>query len=271
MDRTAQPRRDSGESHRLALTRGVNFTFPNTTLAAGGYVVVAAHLPSFVAKYPTVANVIGGWTGRLGNSYEAVELEDAQGEQVDLVEYADQGDWGVRTEVTGWDWTSQADGGGRSLELRQAALENNTGQNWEPSRVADGTPGRANSAATTDLPPMILETAHVPAIPRSTNNVTVTARVVDEQRASLTVRLWYRDVSTATPGNFVSATMTDNGLNNDGAAGDGVYGVKLSPLGNRTIIEFYIEAGMVRGRPGPGRLRPCAEVLPCRKPMRFFK
>ena len=43
----------------------------------------------------------------------------------------------------------------------------------------------------------------------------MTARIVDEQPASLIVRLWYRDVSTATPGNFVSATMTDNGLNND--------------------------------------------------------
>ena len=67
-----------------ALTRGV-ILLPNTTLAAGGYVVVAAHLPSFVSKYPAVANVVGGWTGRLANSYEAVKWKNTQGEQVDLV------------------------------------------------------------------------------------------------------------------------------------------------------------------------------------------
>ena len=138
------------------------------SLPAGGYLVVAAHLSSFVTKYPAVPNVVGGWTGRLGNSYDSVELEDAQGQRVDLIDYSDQGDWARRIETVGWDWTSDADGLGRSLELRQAALEHNTGQNWESSRVADGTPGRANSAATNNLPPMILNAAHFPAIPRST-------------------------------------------------------------------------------------------------------
>jgi hypothetical protein len=106
-----------------SLTRGVNFTLPNVTLPAGGYLVVAANVPAFSAKYPGVANVVGGWTGRLGNSYESVELEDAQGQRIALVNYADQGEWGVRTEISGWDWTSAADGLGSSLELRQAALD----------------------------------------------------------------------------------------------------------------------------------------------------
>ncbi|HXJ59575.1 MAG TPA: lamin tail domain-containing protein [Verrucomicrobiae bacterium] len=242
-----------------ALKRGVNFTFPNNTptLPAGGYLVVAAHLPSFVTKYPAVPNVIGGWTGRLGNSYDSVELEDAQGQRVDLIDYSDQGDWARRIETVGWDWTSDADGLGRSLELRQAALERNTGQNWESSRVADGTPGRANSAATNNLPPMILNAAHFPAIPRSTNAVSVTARIVDEQPVSLTVTLWYRDATTTTPGNFISVPMADNGLNNDGSAGDGVYGARLSPFGNRTIIEFYVQArdatGQSRTWPAPAQ------------------
>ncbi|HZO86160.1 MAG TPA: lamin tail domain-containing protein, partial [Verrucomicrobiae bacterium] len=41
---------------------GVDFAFPtNTVLPSGGYLVVAAHLPTFNSKFPTVANVVGSW------------------------------------------------------------------------------------------------------------------------------------------------------------------------------------------------------------------
>ena len=58
----------------------------------GDYLVVAADVAAFQAKYPGVVNVVGGWTGQLSNSGEDVELEDALGERVDLVDYADNGD-----------------------------------------------------------------------------------------------------------------------------------------------------------------------------------
>ena len=110
-------------------------------------------LAAFSAKYPGVANVVGGWTGRLSNTRDEIELEDASGSRVDLVEYADQGDWAVRTATgLGWDWVSAADGPGSSLELRQSALDNNQGQNWLPSTVNNGTPGVVNSVNTANLP-----------------------------------------------------------------------------------------------------------------------
>ncbi len=223
------------------LNRAVEFNFPNTNLAAGGYLVVAANVTTFRAKYPMVVNVVGGWTGRLSNNRDEVELEDASGNRVDLVEYADEGDWAVRTATDlGWEWVSAADGFGSSLELRQSALHNSTGQNWAASTDSNGTPGAANSRATANLAPMILDVSHLPAIPRSTNSITILARIVDESPNGLTVWLWYRDATTLRA--FTSVPMLDNGSSNDGAARDGVFGVVLPPMANRTITEFYVEA-----------------------------
>jgi hypothetical protein len=225
------------------LNRAVEFTFPNISIPAGGYLVAAANLTAFNARYPGIANVVGGWTGRLSNSRDEIELEDASGSQVDLVEYADEGDWAVRTSSgVGWTWFSPADGFGRSLELRQSALENNAGQNWAPSAPSGGTPGSVNSTNSANIAPMILQVSHLPAIPRSTNSITILARIVDESTSGLTVRLWRRDATTTTLPSFTDVPMLDNGLSNDGAPGDGIYGVVLIPMGNGTITEYYVEA-----------------------------
>ncbi len=77
-------------------TRGVNFTFPNVSIPAGGYLVVAANLAAFQAKYPAVTNVVGGWTGSLANSDETIELVTAMEETAAQVHYATEGDWARR-------------------------------------------------------------------------------------------------------------------------------------------------------------------------------
>ncbi len=82
-------------------TRGVDFTFPNASIPAGGYIVVAADVLAFQAKYPGGANLVGGWTGRLANSDETLELVTALGEAVNRVHYASQGDWARREHVNG--------------------------------------------------------------------------------------------------------------------------------------------------------------------------
>ena len=101
-------------------TNGVAFTFPNVSVAAGGYLVVAANQAAFTAKYPSVANYVAGWTGQLSNSANRIELDDNLGAKVDEVSYADDGDWATRQKDTvldfghrGWGWTTGADGGGK--------------------------------------------------------------------------------------------------------------------------------------------------------------
>ena len=44
-------------------TNGVTFTFPNVSIPAGGYLVVAANQAAFTAKYPAVANYVAGGRG----------------------------------------------------------------------------------------------------------------------------------------------------------------------------------------------------------------
>lgn len=225
------------------LNRAVDFVFPNVNLPAGGYLVVAASVPAFNAKYPGVTAVVGGWTGRLSNSRDEIEIEDASGNQIDLVSYADEGDWALRIATgLGWDWNCPADGFGSSFELRQIALPNSSGQNWASSSAFQGTPGAANSVAVTDLPPMILDVTHFPAVPRSTNSITVLARRVDEVAGGGSVVLFYRDITSGVLPAFTTAVMRDDGLNNDGSAGDGLYGAVLAPKANGTLLEFYIEA-----------------------------
>src|SRR5687767_3610909 len=80
-----------------SLSSGFAFTFPaNTTIPAGGYLVVAANTNTFRAKYPGIANVVGNWTGLLNNSSEAIELVNPNGDTIDRLTYADEGDWGMR-------------------------------------------------------------------------------------------------------------------------------------------------------------------------------
>jgi len=241
-----------------AFSNGVAFVFPEATIvASGAYLVVAAEVATFSAKYPGVTNVIGGWDGRLSNKSEEIELDDAMGTRVDRVTYADQGHWAQRElgpvefQHRGWQWSDAHDGGGKSLELINPVLSNQYGQNWAASLVDQGTPGAANSVADTDIAPMILEVEHLPIIPHSSDTVTVTVQLMDELTTGLTAALYYRpDQSTYTqgvyphnaPNAFTSVTMYDDGVHGDGAAGDGVYGVEIPAQADATIVEFYVKA-----------------------------
>jgi len=233
------------------ISRGVDFTFPSVTLAAGAYLVVAADMAAFNAKYPGVANVVGGWRGTLSNQGEEVEIEDALGNNVDSVEYADEGDWAirVRTNPIGWRWLATADGGGASLELCNPALPGNNGQNWKASLTGNGTPGAQNSNFTNNIPPLALDLRHFPVVPKSTDSITFTVRIQDEQTTGLTVTLRHRDHTTTNRAPVFSSTpMLDNGTQGDGAANDGIYGAVLPPQPHGTVIEYYVEATDAGGR-----------------------
>jgi Lamin Tail Domain/CotH kinase protein len=245
------------------LKRGINYTFgAGTILPAGGYLVVAADLAAFRSKYPSVTNVVGNWSGHLNHRGEEIELENQNGSRIDLVFYATEGDFGVRRawppDPSGWVWYAQHNGFGKSLELRNPALPRDQGQNWTASLADTGTPGSVNSVFSPDIPPLILQVRHQPVLPRSSDSVSVTARLVDEQRAGLNAILFFRNASSATPPAFSSAPMFDDGQHQDGAPADGIYGAVLPPEPNGTVIEFYVEAidsgGKGRTWPAPAQL-----------------
>jgi hypothetical protein len=243
-------------------TSGVDFTFPaGTVIPAGGHLVVAANQAAFSAKYPTVTAFVAGWSGQLSNSSNRITLEDSLGTTIDEVDYADDGDWGERRRQDppdyghrGWHWVSDADGGGKSLELINPLFDNTLGQNWAASSVAGGTPGTANSRAASDIAPVILDGEHFPLIPTSTQKVTVTCRVIDDQASPLTVQAHYRDDGAPA---FTTVPMFDDGAHGDALAGDGVFGVELPERPTGTLVEFYFtakdNAQLTRTWPAPAR------------------
>src|SRR5207237_10680874 len=124
-----------------------------------------------------------------------VKLVTAIGEMVNEVSYAEEGDWATRflgpldNSYRGWLWDCPAAGFGKSLELVNPAMPNQYGQNWKSSITVNGTPGRTNSVAATNIPPIILELAHVPLVPRSTDPVVVSARALDARPSLSSVTL----------------------------------------------------------------------------------
>ena len=242
-----------------ALTSGTAFTFPaNTMIAAGGFAVVASS-PSAVQAAYGIGGVFGPWAAgsTLSNSGEKITLSKpglVPGifEKVDSVTYASEGDWSVRIREAafqGWAWSSAADSGGKSLELRNAAISNDNGQNWLPSTAAaGGTPGAPNTAATTNVPPIIHSVSHSPAVPTSTQDVTISCDVTDETAPTgLTATLYWREATSTTPGAFQTQAMAGDGT--------GVFSTVLGPRGNNlVIVEFYIsvnDGALTRTWPAP--------------------
>ncbi len=223
---------------------GLEYAFGAPTLGPGGYLVVAADTARFAARYPGVTNVVGGWVGTLSNSRDTVRLENPAGKNVDSVSYADQGDWAVRQRSVslpvgaangfrGWVWFAPHDGldyntatsefaGGSSLELINPRMLESSGQNWASS-VSNGTPGRVNSAYSTNTAPVILETSHFPAVPGPTNPVTITARILSADSSAVTAQVFYRNHSATNPPAFSQVPMFDDGAHGDGLAGDRIF------------------------------------------------
>jgi hypothetical protein len=229
-------------------SKGINYTFGNVTIPAGGYIVVVANTAAFQAKYPGLNNFVGPWIGNLANNGEKVRLETALGETVNEVDYATEGDWASRARglsqggFRGWIWSNPADGFGPSLELVNPSMPNTSGQNWRASAATNGTPGTANSVARTNTAPLILELAHTPAVPRSSDPIVISAKILDERSNGLAVTLFYRNASTVTPPAFSALQMFDDGGHNDGVANDTVWAATIPPQADKTVIEFYVRA-----------------------------
>jgi len=221
---------------------GIQFVFGNIILPADSGLVVVANIERFGELYPDVKNIIGNWQGQLGNNGESICLVDASGTTVDRVKYASEGDWGKRLRGQlqgghrGWIWQAEHDAGGRSLELIQPDLSNNHGQNWIASLAKGGTPGQPNSAKRGNLPPMILDVKHSPAVPHSTEQVRVSARVIDESPEDVRLILQHR-----LDGEFDYQSL------NMKRVGADQFEATIPPQTNSRIVEFFIRAKDTQG------------------------
>lgn len=231
-----------------AITQGVDYTFPSgTSLAAGGYLVVAANPTTLRSGNSAAASatIVGPWTTgtHLANNGETVTLAKPNSsggfDTVDSVDYADEGDWATRTRdsLGGWSWVTAANGSNSSLERRNPTLSKNTGQNWGASTAAGGSPGAKNSLFSANVAPLITGVKHAPAVPASTDPVTISANLTDElgaTSASLVATLYWRNATSTSPGSFQSVAMKNDGT--------GHFTATLDALATKQIVEFYVSA-----------------------------
>jgi hypothetical protein len=229
-----------------AFTKGISFTFSQGALIGpNGYLVIAANAAALQTRYG-LSGIAGEWAAgtTLSNKDENIALSRpglvaGTFETIDEVHYASEGDWATRVrdaQFGGWEWSTPADGGDKSLELRNAALTNDHGANWAPSTAPAGaTPGAPNSVATTNVAPLVHDVKHAPAVPHPNEPVTISCRVTDETApAALSVTLFWRDATTPTPDAFQTMPMTGDGT--------GKFSATLPGVANLRIVEFYVSA-----------------------------
>jgi len=122
----------------MRFSNGIDFTFPNMTLAPGAYTLVVANQAAFQSRYPTVpAGLIAGQyvSGNLNNAGERIELDGKFGEPILDFSYSPA-------------WYPAADGEGFSLSLLDPLADRSTWgdkESWWLSQNAGGTPGADNT------------------------------------------------------------------------------------------------------------------------------
>ena len=208
-------------------TRGIAYTFPAGTVVPGnGYVVVARDPAAFEARYGFMP--LGPWVGALQNDAETLVLRDTLRNVADRVRYADEGSY-----------PEEPDGLGPSLELIHPGLENRYGPAWRASDADGGTPGAPNSRFQSDPAPVLAATSHAPVVPRSTDAVQVRVTISDDSGIDR-AELVYRRDGGGGPENRV--TLRDDGTQDDGVVGNGIYGAEIPPHPDLTIVRFWVEA-----------------------------
>jgi hypothetical protein len=125
------------------------FVIPEETIIESGeYLVLAKSLDQFITNSPNVNNVIGSFEFGLSGGGDQVRIYNTAGMLTDSVEYDDDAPWPI-----------EPDGGGPTLELINASLDNSLVENWSASYEEHGTPGEINSAYQ-DL--SSIEISHLP-------------------------------------------------------------------------------------------------------------
>ena len=113
---------------------------------------------------------------------------------------------------------------------------------------------------------MILDVKHGPTLPKPTDQVTITARIVDEGTPAATptnVTVHYR-VDSLDPGPFLQRQMTDSGIAGDAVANDGIWTAVLPAQADKAIVESFSPPATARTpAPTPPTRTPPSRRLIC--------
>ena len=128
-------------------------------------------------------------------------------------------------------------GGNTDLVARLSVSTQSRGIYWERggATVGDVSPGVANIAERSEVPPFISHVQRWPIEPTSSEPTWIYARVAGDDVDSVTLTA---DLSSGSQ----QFTMVDDGSSNDGEAGDGIYGVQLPAQPHDYAVTFKITA-----------------------------
>jgi len=223
----------------------MNYTFPpNTTIAGGSYLVLAA-APADVQSVYGITNIMGPYNGSLKHS-ETLELLDEQTNVLLTVPYTDI-----------YPWPVAASGTGHSLVLANPTYGEGDPRAWDISDVVGGSPGQAEAFRPSPLRNVfineILPHTENPAVPQfielynhSTNSVNISGCILTDDPT--TNKFIIAPGTVIGPAGFASFTQSQFGFTMNGE-GETLYFVK--PDGSRVLdaVQFGAQAnGVSYGR-----------------------
>src|SRR5262245_55804131 len=235
------------------LAGGISFDFPaDVSVVSGGFVVIAKN-PARLAAIPqyglTTNQILGPYSGQLGNDGDTVRVRDPQGNVVDSVTYSPKFPWAIGADGLGADdeWTGINSAlhqyRGRSLERVSFNWPANDPANWLASPLATGpTPGRTNSVSLATPRPVVLsfsalETNTSSIIIRSNQNVLVqVAFSSTNQLSNVSVEYFVDDINAANETHFTVA-LTPLAI-----PADGRYAGNLPAQPDRKVVRYRIRA-----------------------------
>jgi hypothetical protein len=252
------------------LSSGVDYIFPpGTSIAAGGYLVIAEHPATVASLWGTTP--LGPYSKSLSSDGETLRLRNNADVIVAEITYR-----------SGFPWPCAANGEGASAELIHPTLEPALGSSWRASvtPLADltrevATPGTRNLQFRSNPPPNIEAVSHTPQQPASHSPITVTVRLSDADGvasatlayqlvepgnhipAYLPLPIVNHQIDTRQPrpanpafedpANWSTLAMTDDGTAGDAAAGDGIYTAVIPAQAHRTLVRYRITASDATG------------------------
>ncbi len=223
----------------------MNYTFPpDTKLAGGGYLVVAA-APGDITSVYGVTNVLGPYTGSLKKS-ETLQLLDERTNVLLTVPYSNVSPWPVAT-----------DGTGHSLVLAYPTYGEGDPRAWDISDTVGGSPGQLDGFTPSPLRNVvineILPHSENPGVPQfielynhATSSVDVSGCILTDDPA--TNKFVLPAGTVIGPAGFVAFTQAQFGFPLNGAGGT-LYFIK--PDGSRVLdaVQYGAQAdGVSYGR-----------------------
>jgi hypothetical protein len=201
------------------------YVFPQDAILDPGEEWVICGDPAAIQTHYGIAGVLGPWVGVLPDAVGTVALRDALGNLVDRITYGSDGVWPA---------AANGQGSSLSLKTRNPAIDPSYGQAWEA--VSNGNPGTPPSERA--IPPIVAEVSHDPPIPRSTETVHITCRINDSDSITAANLRYTIDGGGGTS----TVPLYDDGLHDDGGAGDSWWGATIGPFADGKIIAFHILA-----------------------------